>query len=407
MVLTPALVVPDDRSWTAWGVDLHELGYAVASTVATTELLLAPAHVPEELTPALRAAWELMPASRRHRVLGDPLPHGTPLAAVLEAASHHAPSDHDQAHGNHGDHGEHGDHEDMMAITGEPSADGLVMEDLKVTLGPLAPQLPGGLVAELALDGDLVASCALRRTLHAHGLLPDPTTPVAWRAALARRGTDVRGVELERVRSHASWFGALGRLLGWFELCDVARTIVRAVRAPDERALERARTPAARLGRLVDSRRFSWRARGRAQLARKRAEELGLTGPSARASGLARDARTGDPAYVGLGFTPVLESGGDVLARAHVRAREIVMSLGLAEAAPEVGRHEAPRGTAVEGPRGPLRADPAPLGQAPRFHAPGTDAALRAAGEAAVGLEWSAAMLALASFDLSGWAVAG
>lgn len=83
------------------------------------------------------------------------------------------------------------------------------------------------------------------------------------------------------------------------------------------------------------------------------------------------------------------------------------MSLGLVAAAPEVGRHEAPRGTAVEGPRGPLRADPAPLGQPPRFHAPGTDAALRAAGEAAVGLEWSAAMLALASFDLSGWAVAG
>lgn len=407
MVLTPALVVPDDRSWTAWGVDLRELGYAVASTVATTELLLAPAHVPEELTPALRAAWELMPASRRHRVLGDPLPHGTPLAAVLEAASPHAPSDHDQAHGDHGGHGEHGDHEDMMAITGEPSADGLVMEDLEVTLGPLAPQLPGGLVAELALDGDVVASCALRRTLHAHGLLSDPATPVAWRAALARRGTDVRGVELERVRSHASWFGALGRLLGWSELCDVAHTIVRAVRAPDERALERARTPAARLGRLVDSRRFTWRARGRAQLAPERAEELGLTGPPARASGLARDARTDDPAYLGLGFTPVLESGGDILARAHVRAREIVTSLGLAEAAPEVGRHEAPRGTAVEGPRGPLRADPAPLGQPPRFHAPGTGAALRAAGEAAVGLEWSAAMLALASFDLSGWAVAG
>lgn len=401
MVLTPALVVPDGGSWTAWGVDLDELGYVVAGTAATTELLLGPAHVPEELTPALRAAWELMPTSRRHRVLGDPLPHGTPLEAVLEATSTRVRSDHGQAHG------EHGDHEDMMAITGEPSADGLVMEDLEVTLGPLAPQLPGGLVAELALDGDIVASCALRRTLHAHGLLPDPTTPVAWRAALARRGTDVRGVELERVRSHASWFGALGRLLGWFELCDVARTIVRAVRAPDERALERARTPAARLGRLVDSRRFSWRARGRAQLAPERVEELGLTGPSARASGLARDARTGDPAYVGLGFTPVLESGGDVLARAHVRAREIVMSLGLAEAAPEVGRHEAPRGTAVEGPRGPLRADPAPLGQAPRFHAPGTDAALRAAGEAAVGLEWSAAMLALASFDLSGWAVAG
>jgi len=404
VVLTSALVVPDGRSWTAWGVDLDELGYVVASTAATTEVLLAPAHVPEELTPALRAAWQHMPASRRHRVLGDPLPHGTPLEVVLEAASPHAQSDHGWAHG---DHGEHGDHEDMMAITGEPSADGLVMEDLEVTLGPLAPQLPGGLVAELALDGDVVASCALRRTLHAHGLLPDPTTPVAWRAALARRGTDVRGVELERVRSHASWFGALGRLLGWFELCDVARTIVRAVREPDERELERARAQAARLGQLVDSRRFSWRARGRAQLARGRAEELGLTGPSARASGLARDARTGDPAYVGLGFTPVLESGGDVLARALVRAREIVMSLGLAEAAPEVGAREAPRGTAVEGPRGPLRADPAPLGQAPRFHAPGADAALRAAGEAAVGLEWSAAMLALASFDLSGWGVAG
>jgi hypothetical protein len=58
---------------------------------------------------------------------------------------------------------------------------------------------------------------------------------------------------------------------------------------------------------------------------------------------------------------------------------------------------DAPAGTApaVEGPRGPITAR--------RSAGAWERAARRAAAGAMVGLEWSAALVALASFDLSPW----
>jgi Ni,Fe-hydrogenase III large subunit len=58
---------------------------------------------------------------------------------------------------------------------------------------------------------------------------------------------------------------------------------------------------------------------------------LGLVGVAARACGLARDARQNHPlgAYRGLAFRPVVETGGDVYARAAVRRREVAASLAM------------------------------------------------------------------------------
>jgi Ni,Fe-hydrogenase III large subunit len=66
-------------------------------------------------------------------------------------------------------------------------------------------------------------------------------------------------------------------------------------------------------------------------VAKPLAEELGLVGPAARASGCARDVRRDFPtgAYQGMTITPALGEDGDVLARAQVRWQEIQQSVAL------------------------------------------------------------------------------
>ena len=57
--------------------------------------------------------------------------------------------------------------------------------------------------------------------------------------------------------------------------------------------------------------------------------DLGLVGPAARACGIARDVRRDHPFGFYHSFTPAIpvETGGDVLARAHVRWQESLASL--------------------------------------------------------------------------------
>lgn len=77
------------------------------------------------------------------------------------------------------------------------------------------------------------------------------------------------------------------------------------------------------LGHTVVRDRFT----GTAPLSIEQARELGTLGYVARASGLGVDARTDHPAHPNLPAPPrVLESGGDVLARFQIRAREFQAS---------------------------------------------------------------------------------
>ena len=65
-------------------------------------------------------------------------------------------------------------------------------------------------------------------------------------------------------------------------------------------------------------------------LSKDEAHERGAVGPTARASGLARDLRvTGYAAYGELGLTPVTETAGDCYARTQVRVRELYQSIDL------------------------------------------------------------------------------
>ena len=60
------------------------------------------------------------------------------------------------------------------------------------------------------------------------------------------------------------------------------------------------------------------------------ARKLGAVGPMARASGIALDTRLlGEHLYDRLEFEPIIESGGDCLARVLVRVREVQQSIGL------------------------------------------------------------------------------
>lgn len=84
-------------------------------------------------------------------------------------------------------------------------------------------------------------------------------------------------------------------------------------------------------GLLVDAGTFTDRVDGPGTLTRQAAQDLGIVGVAARASGIDADLRRDHPhdAFARLRFTVPVEDGGDVRARLMVRAREIQQSLAL------------------------------------------------------------------------------
>jgi hypothetical protein len=391
VVPLPAVVVPDAGSWALWGHDLRSLGFAAAPP-SRASVLIGPVRVPAPLADAVADAWRRMPEPRRHVALACPAAaDGAELGSLLRR---------EPVPGNDADVHEGMDHGDMMAIEGDPSADGLVMEPTDFALGPIGHVLPGGLVARVSLDGDVVASCSLVATLRA------PADPLAPAASAVE--PSIAAIEVERALSHVAWLGRFAHALGWGQLADRSHDalapLVAAHRAPPAPGghedllarLRAAEAPVRALARvLAPRRRLASRARGLAVVTREEAEDHGLAGPDARASGGAGDARSADPAYAALGFAPAVLEAGDAEARVLVRVQETAAALELAFAALSAGEPQAR--AAVEGPRGPI--GPAA--------APAADATLAVAGERAIGLEWSAAVAALASFDLSPWRVSG
>jgi len=80
---------------------------------------------------------------------------------------------------------------------------------------------------------------------------------------------------------------------------------------------------------LVDAGTFTDRVDGTGILTRQAAQDLGIVGVAARASGVDADLRRDHPhdGYERLEFKVPVEDGGDVRARLMVRAREVVQSL--------------------------------------------------------------------------------
>lgn len=482
--LVPAIVVPDEQSWAIIGRDPAALGAEPVSDPGAARRVLLPDRVPEPLAGSLAELVGRLPGWVAFDIAAGPESDGTPTREIVAGSiggdaagprpgpgeggpgtsGHGGDGEAEEpgagesggdgsphgGHGGHDDAGAGGGHGDMMAIVGEPSADGLVMESIHVRFGPLATSVPGGLVADVELDGDVVRASEVRSLLVSGDdegsgapdrppAVPDGLAPVAWRVAMtaaaerepppaAVRWRRLAAVELERAASHLAWLRSLGRLLGWRPLIDACTTAI--ARLPHgghlledrESAQPRGEDPDLVAGvlDLVGSRRMSLRTRGVAALDLAEARSRGLRGPVARASGVAVDARAEDDLYADLGFEPAVHAGGDALSRALLRAEEAQMALGLARRAleraasdREVDDGEGPAPLArsggepglVEGPRGPLVAQRSKAGW--RLSAPGSVAVREAAGAAMVGAEWAAALVALASFDLSPWAVDG
>jgi Ni,Fe-hydrogenase III large subunit len=267
----------------------------------------------------------------------------------------------------------------MVAMTRDlpRSADGLPMEWLDVPFGPLFPGLPGGLDLVLTLDGDTVTRAqlsheTLKRQLpdfwpgDADGFADrlarlDPLAGTAYwllgcRALERASGHEcaedearrrVAALERERAASHLNWLGRFGFLLGIDWLARRASALARAVRVAEDAArLPALRADVAAFARQVQrtpllSRRLA--AVGRIEPARQ------VTGPVARACGQEIDARSDDPAYVQLGFQPIVEQAGDASARLWVRLAEVEQSLQIMSEAGSPGRISPPSIPRVSG----------------------------------------------------------
>jgi hypothetical protein len=458
--------IPDAAVWTMQGRDPLREGYAPTAAPERAEVFLVPEHLPADLGPAVSDAWARMAPPRAYLVFGDPV-EGEPVGPVLSGAppahshagdehddAHHAEAAHGHAgHDAHGDHDheghahgdhhhEHGhgghDHHDMMAIVGDPSADGLIMEPLDFAIGPFAPSLPGGLVIDVSLDGDVVARARARASVTLGGA-DDPLAPLTWRIARERAASapaeaaarrQVVALEIERALSHALSFKSVASAMGWRELSDASHDLARALLPLRETAskaldasgaapstdthLRAADKALAKVGRLATRRRARRRLARRGVLDRRVVEETKVGGPLARAAGVVSDARSTDPIYTALDFTPEAADDGDAAARVAVRVAEGASSLRLARAAAaEVGAEETIEVSdgpglpvTVEGPRGPVVAIAGPDDRV-AVATPGAEAALELAGHAVIGLELGPAIVTLASFDLSPWRVDG
>jgi hypothetical protein len=456
----PSLVIPDELSLTLWGHDPYALGLAPIAACGAARAVWIAEPMPQPLHAALLALEAELPgsASRRELRLSGPAafasehaPDASRSGRTADGKHHvghaheghavHAHEGHAEhhavhAHEGHAEHGHEG-HGDMMAIVGEPSADGLVMERIEFSYGPLLTPMPGGVVLDVELDGDVVSRCTARATLEVGqpsgvALVPDPLAVLAWTAVLdaaaeARTGLAPTGgvrwhrlaaVELERSVSHLAWLRGFARLLGWGLLVE------RVQPALDALAKARAETPLAAAplalaGAAADgivallARHRAWTVRTVGVGLLRDDAPGGLYGPNLRAAGVSWDARADDPLYVEIGFEPVVEYAADARARTVVRAREAAQSIGLAALALSRADSSAelsvapPRvwmGTSVvEGPRGPLTARAGD--GAPALAAPGERAAIGAAGRVAIGREWASALVGVASLDLSPWRV--
>ena len=270
-----------------------------------------------------------------------------------------------------------------MASRGE-DRDGLTLDVLHVSLGPVLRGWPAGLTLRLKLQGDVVQEVELdlRRLVAQSSAVSWWNSP--WMDALA--GDDVP-VSLAERRRAAAHLDSLVRLLyvagdeggeaaaarlrdGALAGADPA-LLLRGVRAL-ERRIRRARL----LDRYTD---------GVGRIDQKEASSLGLTGPALRASGCAADLRTSSSpdfgALVALGE-------GDARSRWHQWFAETKQSLQLASS-----NHAGviAMDGRVEGPRGVLNASS-------DASAP-SRALIRAICKTVKGQELAVARLIVASFD--------
>lgn len=255
--------------------------------------------------------------------------------------------------------------------------DGLALDQIPITVGPLFAGFPTGLVLDVSLQGDVVQHAEVGANPFAQGPATPPAPQPFLRAVAAP--TPVAELEMARARRHLRW---LAEALAVHGLAALGRRVLRMVGR-----LGPSDAPAVRgLSRTVRrTRALGWATGGVGVLARDRVEGMGL-GPTARAAGVDDDTRTDDPAYRRLGFEPITHERGDASARWRQRLAEAAQALELAVSAGDArtestGRIEAPNGT-IAGASSP------------------NDRLLGLLPELLAGADWGDAVASVASLDL-------
>ncbi|MDP8938995.1 MAG: hypothetical protein M3N10_01630 [Actinomycetota bacterium] len=384
-----------------------------------------------------------------------------------EGGMDHGHMHHDHGGGEHGDESEEEDQEDeeneedeseekeigedqledfmsMIEMTeGIPaSGDGLIMEWVPAPYGPLFPGLPGGLSLTFTLDGDTVAGTEVEPGIQGHSPVEmlqgpveslaeraaklDPLTPVAYRLlarwsvedASGARASDeealsrIGALERERVASHLGWAASFGYLIGDGRLSQRAARLQLALLRADVDEVRHLRS---------DIEKFVRKAL-RTPLLGSKLGGIGVpdssgadsaSGPVARAAGSQADARSEEPAYRDLGFSPLVRDGNDALARFRLRLEEAVQSLNLVLEAGAITDTGSPTsgassgmGTAtVETPRGTAAMGVALENGAVtgvELYAPSMRN-VRLVEAVTVGREVADALVGVGSLDLSPW----
>jgi hypothetical protein len=227
--------------------------------------------------------------------------------------------------------------------------DGLKLDQLLVRVGPFLPPWPPGLLLDVRIQGDVIQSVSLPETASSESNETLSASAAAnddvFVAALTRP-MPLAELELARARSHLASLAEALHTSGLVALGHRVLQLAAHVRPSDDHEVGRLERRLRRDGSL------SWTMAGVGRVSEERAGLL-PAGPVARASGDQRDARSSDPSYMDLGFSPILDRGGDSAARWRLRLSEARQSLVIAGKAGMA--LTTPTGS-VEGPQGTLDA---------------------------------------------------
>lgn len=252
-----------------WEVEdeLDRRGWRMALSPADTDLLLTLGAAGPQLSGATDVLWSQIPrprhratltAARMHEQLNavavalldvPPDAPGDEHPATLLAGDPPggAPGDPHSSHGigHGGDHMEHGGNVAGLAMADRaPDRDGLQLDALKVTLGPVLPGWPTGLAMHATLQGDVLTEVGLRWL--------DPADP---------------DVDRHPVADPAPWaLDRLSRFLlvaGWPDAARQARQARAALTGPNPSTRARGGQEAVALARKVRrSRALAWSVQG-------------------------------------------------------------------------------------------------------------------------------------------------
>lgn len=183
------------------------------------------------------------PADAASRDDGDKLSRGEVEEAEQQHVSHEEHADSDEHEGHHMHHG--GDVAGLAMAGTAPDRDGLALDELRVTLGPVLPGWPTGLVVGALMQGDVLTQVDVALT-DAHGTVAADGGAAATTEVLAM--------------DHLAQFLLIA---GWPMAARSARMARSALLSPDPGTAARGRREAARLARRVRrSRTLAWSVRG-------------------------------------------------------------------------------------------------------------------------------------------------